>query len=144
MVDLCDDMCLFLMDLDVCGILLLDDFYVLLRLCKMVWKNFYCVIVDIVFNCVIEVCVELYLNCFVIWINDVILNLYGVLYWEGYVYSVECWDDVGDLVGGLYGVFFGGVFFGESMFLCVIDVFKIVLVYFVVCLCMGGYGLFDV
>jgi leucyl/phenylalanyl-tRNA--protein transferase len=33
----------------------------------------------------------------------------------GYAHSVECWKD-GQLVGGLYGVYVGGVFSGESMF----------------------------
>jgi len=33
----------------------------------------------------------------------------------GYAHSVECWEN-GKLVGGLYGVALGKVFFGESMF----------------------------
>jgi leucyl/phenylalanyl-tRNA--protein transferase len=40
---------------------------------------------------------------------------YGDLHRMGYAHSVETWLD-GKLVGGLYGVALGRVFFGESMF----------------------------
>jgi leucyl/phenylalanyl-tRNA--protein transferase len=34
---------------------------------------------------------------------------------QGYAHSVECWDGT-ELIGGLYGVYVGGVFSAESMF----------------------------
>lgn len=44
----------------------------------------------------------------------------------GYAHSVEAWD--GDrLVGGLYGIALGRVFFGESMFCCSTDASKVAL-----------------
>lgn len=49
------------------------------------------------------------------WINEHMLNNYIQFHKDGYAHSVECWFK-GDLVGGLYGVYVGGVFSGESMF----------------------------
>lgn len=49
------------------------------------------------------------------WINDWIIDAYDRLHAAGHAHSVEAYRD-GRLVGGLYGVHMGGVFFGESMF----------------------------
>ena len=49
------------------------------------------------------------------WIDDDILNAYLRLHELGYAHSAECKKD-GVLVGGLYGLKLGNVFFGESMF----------------------------
>lgn len=49
------------------------------------------------------------------WITDEMLNAYCRLHEQGYAHSVEVWKD-GELVGGLYGVSIGKIFFGESMF----------------------------
>jgi len=43
------------------------------------------------------------------------LKAYLKLHREGYAHSIETWHK-GELVGGLYGVSLGKVFFGESMF----------------------------
>ncbi|MCB0408054.1 MAG: leucyl/phenylalanyl-tRNA--protein transferase [Bdellovibrionales bacterium] len=50
------------------------------------------------------------------WITEKILNSYIEFHQQGYAHSVEAWSDDGELVGGLYGVYVGGVFCGESMF----------------------------
>jgi leucyl/phenylalanyl-tRNA--protein transferase len=49
------------------------------------------------------------------WITDEMVAGYTALHEEGLAHSIEAWRD-GRLVGGLYGVALGGVFFGESMF----------------------------
>lgn len=49
------------------------------------------------------------------WITPQMLNAYQDLHAAGWAHSVEVWDET-DLVGGIYGVAIGGVFFGESMF----------------------------
>lgn len=61
------------------------------------------------------------------WITGEFIDLYLALYREGHAHSVEVWDD-GELVGGLYGVAFGGVFAGESMFHTRTDASKTALV----------------
>lgn len=50
------------------------------------------------------------------WIDRQIRTLYGELFAQGVVHSVETRDADGRLVGGLYGVSVGGLFAGESMF----------------------------
>jgi leucyl/phenylalanyl-tRNA---protein transferase len=49
------------------------------------------------------------------WINDEMIDAYSVLNDWGYAHSVEVWEDEA-LVGGLYGIAIGKLFFGESMF----------------------------
>lgn len=49
------------------------------------------------------------------WITEEMQDAYIGLHELGYAHSVECWSR-GELVGGLYGVSLGGMFFGESMF----------------------------
>lgn len=49
------------------------------------------------------------------WISNEIITGYTALHQKGFAHSVEVWE-AGQLVGGLYGVALGKVFFGESMF----------------------------
>jgi leucyl/phenylalanyl-tRNA---protein transferase len=49
------------------------------------------------------------------WITDEVEEAYIKMHDQGYAISAETWKD-GELVGGLYGVKLGNVFFGESMF----------------------------
>lgn len=49
------------------------------------------------------------------WITDEVEISYTKLFELGYAHSAEAWKN-GELVGGLYGILSGNVFFGESMF----------------------------
>lgn len=49
------------------------------------------------------------------WITREMVEGYTRLHEAGYAHSVEVWKDK-ELVGGLYGIAIGKVFFGESMF----------------------------
>ncbi|HJV19265.1 MAG TPA: leucyl/phenylalanyl-tRNA--protein transferase [Sediminibacterium sp.] len=49
------------------------------------------------------------------WITDEVEAAYTLLHQMGYAHSAEAWLN-GELVGGLYGIRLGNVFFGESMF----------------------------
>ena len=60
------------------------------------------------------------------WISPQIQVAYQRLHELGYAHSFETWDD-GRLVGGLYGVALGQVFFGESMFSLERDASKVAL-----------------
>jgi len=64
------------------------------------------------------------------WITREMRHAYLELHRMGYAHSVETWLD-DELVGGLYGVRLGNVFFGESMFSRVSDASKFALK----CLC---------
>jgi leucyl/phenylalanyl-tRNA--protein transferase len=61
------------------------------------------------------------------WIHPDMIEAYTQLHEQGYAHSVECWNG-NELVGGLYGVAIGKVFFGESMFSTTRDSSKIALV----------------
>jgi len=64
------------------------------------------------------------------WIVPEMIEAYDRLYRLGYAHSVESWVD-GELVGGLYGVVLGRVFFGESMFSRKSDASKVAFVHLV-------------
>ncbi|MBV8791511.1 MAG: leucyl/phenylalanyl-tRNA--protein transferase, partial [Pseudolabrys sp.] len=76
------------------------------------------------------------------WINRRIRSLYRRLHEAGHCHSVEAYDGA-RLVGGLYGVSLGRVFFGESMFHIARDASKVALVHLVARLRAGGYDLLD-
>jgi len=61
------------------------------------------------------------------WITPAIRAAYGELHRLGYAHSVETWAG-SELVGGLYGVSIGRMFFGESMFARRTDSSKVALV----------------
>ena len=50
------------------------------------------------------------------WIHDEMIEAYSELHAQGFAHSIEVWDDKGLLIGGLYGLKIGGIYFGESMF----------------------------
>jgi leucyl/phenylalanyl-tRNA--protein transferase len=76
------------------------------------------------------------------WITQDMLQAYTQLHRKRYAHSVECWH--GDsLVGGLYGIALGSVFFGESMFSAYPNSSKLALIYLVNFLKLNGYRLID-
>ncbi len=76
------------------------------------------------------------------WITAAMLDAYTGLHRAGYAHSIECWLG-GHLVGGLYGVAIGCVFFGESMFSTVTDASKVALANLTERLLQWGYRLID-
>jgi leucyl/phenylalanyl-tRNA--protein transferase len=76
------------------------------------------------------------------WITDEMRNAYLRLHRLGYAHSIEVWHE-GQLIGGLYGVAVGKIFFGESMFSRRTDASKIAFVYLVRQLAKWGYALID-
>lgn len=50
------------------------------------------------------------------WITNEMENAYIELHKLKYAHSIEVWNTKNELVGGLYGILLGKVFFGESMF----------------------------
>ncbi len=76
------------------------------------------------------------------WITPEMAAAYRHLHELGFAHSVEAWRD-GRLVGGLYGVAIGRVFFGESMFHRERDASKVAFVWLVRSLQARGFGLVD-
>ena len=112
-------------------ILELDDFKIRKSLKKRIKNGGFIVKFDTAFNQVIK-------NCSSIkrfdqdesWILPEMIELYTLLYKQGYAHSIETYKD-DELVGGLYGVSIGKVFFGESMFSKVSDASKIAFAFLV-------------
>lgn len=76
------------------------------------------------------------------WITDDMRAAYGRLHELGFAHSVEAWQD-GALVGGLYGIALGGVFYGESMFSRVSDASKVAAAHLARFLDRNGFGMID-
>lgn len=62
------------------------------------------------------------------WLSAEMREGYSALFHLGHAHSVEVWQQ-GQLVGGLYGVSLGGIFFGESMFSRATDASKLALLH---------------
>lgn len=76
------------------------------------------------------------------WITAEMQQAYEHLHDLGYAHSVEIWKDQ-QIVGGLYGVAIGQVFFGESMFSSESDTSKIALACLVQRIAAAGFKLID-
>lgn len=76
------------------------------------------------------------------WITDAMIKAYTALHASGHAWSAETWVD-DELVGGLYGVAIGRMFYGESMFHHMTDGSKIAFIHLVQHLQQQGFGLID-
>ncbi len=77
------------------------------------------------------------------WITADMIENYTALHQQGYAHSVELWNSQKRLVGGIYGVLIGRMFFGESMFSFQSNASKVALVYLVAHLCRWGFPILD-
>jgi leucyl/phenylalanyl-tRNA--protein transferase len=142
MAESADDPALYWIEPDERGVIPLDRFHISHSLRKVVRRRSFEIRLDSAFDAVIRACAEKTETRDVTWINQRILKLYTQLHKMGCCHSVECWQD-GKLVGGLYGVRIGAVFFGESMFSRATDASKVALVHLVARLNAGGFKLLD-
>ena len=142
MAESANDPALYWIEPDERGVIPLNAFHVSTSLRKAVRKQTFDIRVDTAFEDVIKSCAEKTGDRDVTWINHRILKLYTQLFKMGCCHSVECWQD-GGLVGGLYGVRIGAVFFGESMFSRADNASKVALVHLVARLNSGGFKLLD-
>lgn len=77
------------------------------------------------------------------WITNSMARAYMGLHRAGHAHSIEVWDRNEQLVGGLYGVAHGRVFFGESMFSRSTDASKVALIALVYLMRQHGYQIID-
>lgn len=133
-------------------------FHIPRSLAKRIRSERFQISIDSAFERVIQACAEPRPKHPETWINHQIIDAYCQLHQQGQAHSIEAWQDCVDsgkaqpelqrkspkLVGGLYGVALGGVFFGESMFTRVTDASKICLVKLVEHLQDRGFSLLDV
>ncbi len=133
---------LYWLDPERRGVLPLDRFHVPRRLLRTVLSGGFEVAADQDFAAAIAGCAAPAPGREDTWINPQIEQLFSALHGMGFAHSVESRQE-GRLVGGLYGVAIGGVFFGESMFSAVRDASKVALVHLVARLRLSGFRLLD-
>ena len=104
-----------------------DELKVSRSLRKSVDRGLYEIRVDTAFRDVIEACAAPRDGQGGTWIVPEMVEAYTRLHELGFAHSVESWQD-DRLLGGLYGVSLGPVFFGESMFARAPDASKVALV----------------
>ena len=97
-------------------VLLPDSFHLSKSLRKLIRQKTYRITQNLAFSSVIRHCAEMRDDQSGTWIIDPMINAYLAMHQAGYAHSIECWNDDDQLVGGLYGISLGRVFFGESMF----------------------------
>jgi len=142
MAESADDNALYWVEPEERGVIPLDSLNISRSLRKTVRRKSFEVSVDHDFAAVIAACAARTPERRSTWINTRIKALYTQLHRMGCCHSVECRKD-GELVGGLYGVRIGSVFFGESMFSRATDASKVALVHLVARLNRGRFGLLD-
>jgi len=98
--------------------------------------------IDHAFAAVVAACAEPRRYTDATWITQDMAAAYTRLHGLGWAHSFESWRD-GELVGGLYGVAIGRVFFGESMFARATDASKVALVRLAEHLQVRDFGLID-
>jgi len=142
MAESAEDNALYWVEPEERGIIPLDRLHISHSLKKRMRQKPFDIRIDHDFKGVIAACAQKTPDRKSTWINSRIRTLYTALHERGHCHSVECWAD-GELVGGLYGVRLGQVFFGESMFSRRTDASKIALVHLVARLNAGGFKLLD-
>jgi len=91
---------------------------------KTLRKKTFTVTFDTAFETVIRACAAPRKHQQGTWITEEMIQAYLKLHQLGYAHSVECWQQ-GHVVGGLYGISLGSLFFGESMFALKPDASKV-------------------
>ncbi|MES1946390.1 leucyl/phenylalanyl-tRNA--protein transferase [Salinisphaera sp. C84B14] len=112
------------------------------RLKRTLAKADYAVTLDEDFNSVISHCAAVRAGNPGTWLGPEMRAAYAKLHALGNAHSIEVWRD-GMLIGGLYGVAIGRMFFGESMFSRERDASKIALVWLARQLHAWGFPLLD-
>jgi len=103
-----------------------NEFKISRSLAKVLRKHLYEIRTDTAFEHVMHACAALRTGHQGTWIGEDMIAAYCALHRMGYAHSVEVWM-MDKLVGGVYGVSIGRMFYGESMFSMVSNASKIAL-----------------
>lgn len=109
---------------------------------KKIRKGVFSITFDTAFPAVVEACSGPRQDQTETWITEEMKEAYNKLHQMKYAHSIEAWYD-NRMVGGLYGIAIGRVFFGESMFHWKTDASKIAFAYLVDKLIEWRYQLID-
>jgi leucyl/phenylalanyl-tRNA--protein transferase len=122
------------------------EFKISRSLKKRLARADYAVRVDSAFTRVMRECAAPRDGAAGTWVSEAMIAAYTALHKAGHAHSIEIWinqDGEEKLVGGLYGVAIGRVFFGESMFTRQTDASKIALAHLAAWLQMHDFGVID-
>lgn len=123
------------------AVLFPNDLHISRSLRRTLRRNAFSVSIDNAFDAVIRACAD-EREVTGTWITDDMDAAYRTLHRAGHAHAVETWEN-GELIGGLYGVNIGRVFFGESMFSRTSDASKVALVRLVILCQTVGIELID-
>lgn len=123
-------------------VLVPSDFHISRSLAKRLRKKDYEIRVDTCFETVMRACAAPRAGHQGTWINEEMISAYCTLHDQGYAHSIEMWQ-AERLVGGLYGVSLGRMFYGESMFSRTGSASKIVMAHLARQLVRWKFGLID-
>jgi leucyl/phenylalanyl-tRNA---protein transferase len=125
------------------SVIIPENIHISRSLRKTIRSGRFKVTADTCFNRVIELCSKTRNEVVGTWITDEMKAAYNALHSMGYAHSIETWNNDQQLVGGLYGLALGRVFFGESMFSLESDASKTAFVALTSNLRRQGYVLID-
>lgn len=118
------------------------DLYISSRLQRLLRQGKFRVTADQVFDEVIKGCAQPRADQDSTWITEAMIDAYNRMHRMGIGHSIEVWAGE-QLVGGLYGLSIGRVFFGESMFSIVSDASKIAMAHLCHQLDVWEFGMLD-
>ena len=125
------------------GILYPRDFIAHKSLLRTIRNNHWKISYDKSFLDVMKACAEPRNNSRGTWITDDMVEAYMNLHESNHAHSLEVYNESGELIGGVYGISIGTIFFGESMFSRVTDASKVALLYLSAYLDSWGYAIID-
>ena len=124
------------------GVFATDSIHVSTKLRRWLRHSQWTVRADSNFTRVMRECAALRVGQNGTWITQNMQHAYAHLHELGFAHSVEAYDG-DELVGGIYGIALGRMFFGESMFSRATNGSKVALVALCRMLCSNGFPLLD-
>lgn len=125
------------------GVIYTNDFKISTSLRKTLRKHDWTVTFDADFKKTVIACAAPRSYARGTWITNEMALAYTELNKQGFAHSLELWDQQERLVGGIYGVLIGKMFYGESMFSFQTNASKVALTYLISHLHKWGFPLMD-
>ncbi len=111
------------------GVILPKEFIAHKSLIKSLKRKNCVITYDTAFKDVITACSQPRKTTRGTWITQDMIEAYVRLHQLNHAHSIEVWNSEKQLIGGVYGISIGSIFFGESMFSRETDASKIALLY---------------